>query len=741
MTTPTPAVDIEKPTRRPATPAATAELPKPRRLASYVPDHRWAHPLEAALWALVLALVASVPAFHIPPWTMGAIGLVAATVGIGRARRCWRPEDYGEDIRSAMSMLAIVSGVFVGAWLIFAVATHPFTAVGLLALITVFCGGWYAHLRTIAKREAKAIEIAREEAEAAREQAQLDEAVTAWNAILASVNQKLKVVEIRPTRAGYVLGVEPSEVGKAVSFASLTVALPDLTVKASAALASTGVTIRAGDIRLEETAAAHVHLIHVCTKHVLSEVIPFEPIAEPTSAKDPADFALYEDGREVTVTVAGETGGTNGKVVGTMGSGKTTTTNSMIGRNGECVDLLIGVVANSKLVPLVYPWLKPWLEGKTAKPAIDFVAGQSPQQVLNMLAGLYLIVTSRNAKLSNNAVHVVTPAEPAIVLYVEEAGKMAPRRETVLLHTGQRVHFSQLIDMICSEDRAAMVSLFLLNQNDLYGSLGEYGAEIARNTPFRICLKTLAPQDGTSVLPGLNAAYSDTSKLRHHSMLVQPSIDEPRVMRAKSYSLVGTEQIYPIALRNAAWRPELEPDLAALLGDVWHDRWNADRLPELAAAARADGLEWPVTGKPVDPIEAELHNMIAQTMASDSPTADDPRKVGDIELPDPAVGVAELNAITNKPALTLPEPLQSVMKLLAEEPAPKDWISTQQLAILLERVAPDADVAERKAAAQKLGRELSTIDERIRAEPKDRMQGYDVPRLKKLAAEIARGAT
>lgn len=730
------------PPATPAKPARSSTKTPPRgpgqlrrRLASWSPDPRWAHPLAAAGWCHTLAVI--VTATAVPPLALAVVAPISAALARARARRAWPELTHGEDLARSMSWLGAVASAAAAGWLVYAGYAGPWWSLGWLALLTVWFGGWYAVLRTSAPKVAAEIATAREEARVA--------AMTAtWNELLAAAGLGLRVAEASETRAGYVLGVEPVDPGKPVSFDTLKSRLPDLTTRAAAALAREGITVSAGTIRAEETDAAHVHLVHVCTKHILRETIPFEPFAQaPGTIADLLDFALFEDGQEVAVCFGGDLGGTNGKIVGATGSGKSRVLNSLIGRIGECGDVLVGVVASSKLTPAVYPWLRPWIEGRTERPALDFVAGQDPANVLLMLAAIYQIVVERNARLANESTHVPTVREPAIVVFVEEAGALATRDAKVRTHDGQEVGFSQLVHLILRECRSAQVSVQLVNQTDLYGSLGAFGPEIARNTPLRICLKTVAPQDGQSVLPGLGS-WGDTAKLRHNSMLVQPSIDEPRVMPAKAYNLAG-ELIDPVATRNAGWRPELEPALVELLGEVWTERWDAERLPELAAAAAADRLVWPV-GRVEDEMDVELRKMlegkppVTETPAPETTTPEAPEVASPSSgLPDVADDLAALRAAGSQPAIVLPEPLGAVVALMRDERFPADWISTRQLAILLDRVPADAPEEELREAARKLGRALAAVDDELRAVPRDRRQGYETSTLRAVAARLARG--
>lgn len=731
-------------------PARTPKATKPERPAmaqrasAWEPDPRWAHTIEAVAWLYFVAVCTTRPGYEVPPVAFALLAPIGITLAVWWSRRTWPDQEFGDDVPRSMATLCGVASVVAAAWLVAAGFLTPWRVVPVLLLLAVWFGAWYWILRTSAPKKAKEIADAREAALLAR-------AETTWNELLSAAGLRLKVAEVKPSRGGYVIGVDPTDMAKPVGFAELESKMADLTVKASARLAQEGVTVSAGMIRAEETEVAHVHLVHVCTKQILRESIRFEPFDEGVGTiADELDIALFEDGQEVTVTFGGETGGVSGQIVGATGSGKSRVLNSMLGRIGECGDVLVGVVACAKLVPAVYPWIKPWVEGKSEKPALDFVAGQDPEQVMWMLAAIYQVLCEYNDSLSNESTLVPTSAQPAVVLFVEEAGQMPRHGATVNTHDGQTVAFSTLIDMITSVSRSACVSLWLMNQNALFDAFGDRGPQIQRNTPYRICLKTMSASDGMNTLPGVGSKWGDTTRLRHNSMLVQPSIDEPRVMPAKAYNLglPGPQPVEEIAIRNGARRPTLEQRLADLLGEVWTDRWSADRLPELAAAADRDGLVWPgarVVDVVEDAVDAELRKMLEQETGVDEPpptftkTTETPMPSGPHGLPDADADAAELSEIAKRPAIVLPEPLHAVMKLLRDPGAPTDFVSTRQLAIMLERVDADADEDALKEAARKLGRELSAVDESIRTEQRERRQGYPVALLREVAARIARG--
>ncbi|MGB6163389.1 MAG: hypothetical protein WBF75_12620 [Pseudonocardiaceae bacterium] len=117
----------------------------------------------------------------------------------------------------------------------------------------------------------------------------------------------------------------------------------------------------------------------------------------------------------------------------------------------------------------------------------------------------------------------------------------------------------------------------------------------------------------------------DTTKLRNHTLLVQPSADVPRVIPAKAYELDGVDQIASVAARNTATTPRLPAWLQAQLGGTYAGRWRPERLPELNEVIRAQGLSWPslssVSAGTVDPAFTELIQNAAFETGGDEPRA------------------------------------------------------------------------------------------------------------------------
>jgi hypothetical protein len=159
---------------------------------------------------------------------------------------------------------------------------------------------------------------------------------------------------------------------------------------------------------------------------------------------------------------------------------------------------------------------------------------------------------------------------------------------------------------------------------------------------------------------------------------------------------------------------------------------------------------WP-EGRVEDAVDVELRQMLEQEAGdadseslptTTTKTTETPMPSGPLGLPDADADARELAEIAKRPAITLPEPLHSVMKLLRGPGAPSDFVGSRQLAIMLDRVAVDADEKDLDRAADDLTRELRAIDDELRTIQRrgdgKRARGYDVPKLNEIAARIAR---
>ncbi len=705
---------------------------------SWEPDPRWYHPVIAALALYALGWVPGVWP-QVPPWAMASVGLAGAAVGVLCARRAYPEWAYGRDHAGQVGGLAVAAGVAAAVWLVYAGYTSPLRAAGWLALATVVFGGFYALLVSQAPRRAQRVAA---QAAVAAERAAQAWVARQWSQILARAGfPGMVVLSSTETRAGYTLVVQVNPEAP-VTVGEVRQQQRKIAVNAAITLARHGITLRESDLRVEDTRAAHVFLIHVSTKGVLAESVPFPLDSPGASINDPCDIGLYEDGRNTDLVLVGK----HGMIVGATGSGKTVALNSIVGRVTERYDALVWIAATDKLIPLVYPWLRPWFDGRCQRPVLDWVAGQSHGEVLRMLAAAYQLMKQRNAELSNQSSLLASPREPAVVVIIDEAADALRRREVITTFDGQQMSATKLVYEIARAGRSAEVSVLLAAGAALIDVLGDYGSETMRHLTLRICLRTMSAYDGTATLVGLPGTV-DTTKLRDHSMLVQPSTEEPRHLPAKAY-YVEKDAVHPVAIRNAQRRPDLETGRARHLGGDYAGRWDAERLPELVVACERDGFTWPGGGRgPAEDPATVDERFAAIVTANDleSRVSTDPSAI-----PDVSDGIEKLNEIASRFGQArplerpVPEPLRAVIELLDEPGAPTEWVSTAKLAIVLGRAEPDASEERIAEAAAQLGRELALAVPNLRTRQRragdaPRARGYDVARLRAATAAAREG--
>jgi hypothetical protein len=587
---------------------------------TFDPDCRWFHPLITAVWAYSLA---GVPVWAgLPSWVLVPVGLAGTLLGVLAARRRYSPIEYGSDQRTQAVWLTVLTGVATTAWLVYAAEVRPtnLIALGVLILGALVLGGAYAHIRTRAPIRKMEVQRQRAEIQDQREEVVQEKILDKWEEILAAAGcVGVRVIEKIPTKAGFTLKIEDSPV-KAVKFEGLRAALGDIASHASAYLAKEGIRLSTGQVRAEETDVAHEFLLHVSTNNVFAEAIKY-PLDRPVGTiRHPIRPGLYEDGQDLTLSMFG----THSVMVGATGSGKTVFSNDVIAETTRCCDALLWIAASDKLIPLIYPWLYPWFAGITTRPVIDWVAGEDPTRVLEMLAAAYKITKLRNKRLGPISVFEPSAADPAIVCVLEEASDLLIDNSTVTITTfdGKVMTGSQLVNAIVRAARSAGVSLYLVTQYGLMDALGAHGSMAKRNITQRVAGKTYSSHDGQATLVGMNV---DTTKLRNHTLLVQPSAEVPRVIPAKAYELDGVDQIAPVAARNTATMPRLAAWLQAQLGGTYAGRWRPERLPELNEVIRAQGLSWPslssVSAETVDAAFPELmHDTAVELETGDDET-------------------------------------------------------------------------------------------------------------------------
>jgi len=578
----------------------------------WAPDSRWAIPAVAAVWVWTLGWLpvwAARWGDPITPWLMFGFGVVAGVAGVWRARSAWPTKTYGDALREQGSLLAVVAGLAIGGWLVQAGFTDPWRATPLLLVGAGILGLWYATLVSVAPRHHAEEKARREHVELQTDQ-EMDREL-----LDESGCSDVLVIGHENTRAGYTvtLGPDPAY-PKRPKYVDMLNRLGDLTTNLGIYWRSRdGTVLGTRDVVLEEQASDR-WLLHVSTKHVLRETVPYHPNPQPRSFNDPVMLGLYENGDPMEVSLLGK----GMKVIGATGGGKSVIENNIIARALECrdergrPDAMVWLCGVEKVVPLVYPWLLPWLEGRTTRPVIDWIVGEDPGDVRQFLLTVYYLIKSRNDRNRRRSKAGASADQPGIVVIVEEARAAAALTEQVQMENGEWWTISRLLAESMTLTRSAGVGFVLVTQEGLYEGLGPYGANLMRSLTVRACTVTMTESDGRMSLPKLPGSV-DTTKLTDYSMYLQRGITEDsRAMPGKAAHL-DEDKVPPVAEALSAQLAQLSAaDVEAIGADYYAARWNRETIPLLVEAAENDpeapggGFAWPVAALPPTPDETEL---------------------------------------------------------------------------------------------------------------------------------------
>ena len=172
--------------------------------------------------------------------------------------------------------------------------------------------------------------------------------------------------------------------------------------------------LRRGAVRVERGGRADEVLLHVAERDVLAEAIPLPDDSEPLTVNQPLPVGLHEDGTVCTVTLREVAA----LIVGLRGSGKSNLINVLIAQLSRCADTVIFMI-DLKGGRTALPWLRPWLEGRAARPVIDWVA-TTREEAERMLRAVLRGIDARAHSGAGGEKITPSPGLPAVILIVEE---------------------------------------------------------------------------------------------------------------------------------------------------------------------------------------------------------------------------------------------------------------------------------------------------------------------------------
>lgn len=658
------------------------------------------------------------------------VGAVLTAAGVFAVKHFVDEDTVGGTHETQAMWLAGIAGASATAWLVGAEGnpSRPMSAVLLVLWATVF-GVLYVILRSKepermrdqrAEAEKKKREI--EEYKLSRKEAvQLGSYRQMWEPWLIECGIPGRITSVKTSDAGYTLTIGPytNDDGKRIypSYTKINAALPDLASRASEYYEQhEDNKLPADAFRLEATDTAHKVLLHVTTTDFLKENHEHPGVEPPRSITAPIVTGVYEDGTPLEFEAVGQ----NGIMVGATESGKSTYTHNYIAAWLASYDGELWVAGMRKLMPLVGPWLDPWLHGYAPRPCLQRIAGEDPDEVLKLLADFYEVANEYNKTLLDDK-RDITPDEPAMGLIIDESSTIAHYTEKKVKTYDNRWWTAEaLFNEICQVCRSAGLNVFFLTQFGLVDALGEkYGTKTLRNVNVRIVGRTNSPSDGRSIL---NASQNvDTTTLRHNTLRAQTSKDQPRVLRAKARNLRTREQIRDLAIAYAERRHHPPAWIVQRLGESYTGRWNPERQPDLVARCKQLGVPYPeltpeITGEYLLGVDTSHQIERATPEIGQDPDAPAlPASGKNPELESAMQRLAEQREIIRIRG--------EVINALRAEDAP-DWVPAAKLAVVAHLVGRDAPEAEQVDAEQRLIDLFTRDPYNADVELQDEVQGW-----------------
>ena len=434
--------------------AATTTTPKKKRKTKADLEERrrrWSHEqgpflgaANAASAAMAVASVGSLPEVGLAaaaPLAVGAIGATASFTRATSAKQPWLPRLY----RPAR---------WIGytGWCSWALASGGPWDLGLMTALGV--GAIAAALLQPASRS---YEIAAEDREIAEERIKQRAGLAGeWE---SRINRICRIPKpgVRVTDINEWMMDDPHNPGhKRETGMSIVLELPPGT--SSWKTISQRAEDLAADADLPDACGIEVTshgsrrwvLLLVSTVDALAEDLPAGDDFSPLSIYDPLPVGMHRDGSYVKLPLKWKAG----VLVGATGSGKSAHLSLIVRQLLRCTDTLVfGVDFNGGKAFL--PFLRPWLEGKATKPAIDWVA-TTPKEAELLLDFLLGAIAARSAGYADLMAEVnddkvpSSPAIPHIELVTDEAADLPRNIKDKIVELSNRSRGVSIRPLTCA---------------------------------------------------------------------------------------------------------------------------------------------------------------------------------------------------------------------------------------------------------------------------------------------------
>lgn len=546
-----------------------------------VPVQRtWEHASEwvALFFTAAFAAVALLPGAGVPGWYLWAFEVFAAVVVLFVT---WAMTGHGW-----YSLAAGCTGLFLGTWTALAEHTRVWSAetIGLWlgGMVLFIPANALAHAshrgKAVLKDGPRELEAPPDrEAQAAEDRRK---EIDSYEYMFSKIDcNDVEVLDIKHDRSGRVLVLKLPNTGKVTL----------QTLESATGKIETILRAAPGAVQFEFGAHSGEIIMRLRERDVMPEKTELRPEFRARTINEKIPVAIAEDGSVLKIPMRE----IHMMIVGATGKGKSNLLNVLIAQLASCADVIIWVI-DLKGGRMARGWIDAWVEGKTEKPALDWVATTREEAALMVQAFEDLITTRTNSGIGKNMINP-TPSMPQVVLICDEMadilGDDGPTRvETEYTNNW----FITRIGRIGRKGRSEAAMEIMASQrgtNDMGGA-----GKLKANWLLRVALGTATEQELQWVIPdarrvtrkqlavmgttpgvGLVDVSGNTSPLSKFFWCDHPQEirDGIKVGLCDSGCIPACPvNRISIEVGHGDQRPQLDRITADPLGDVYASRWE-----------------------------------------------------------------------------------------------------------------------------------------------------------------------
>lgn len=319
-------------------------------------------------------------------------------------------------------------------------------------------------------------------------------------------------------------------------------------------------------------------VLRIDEPHALSSDIPYPDTGEQFTINSPLPIGILPSGLPATVM-----GSMSTLVTGVTGAGKTNLLNVVIAALTSCPDVVV-IVIDLKGGRLAAPWIRPWVEGRCPRPAVDWVATTRAEAGL-VLAAVDDLITHRSSTLTGGAAKVRASRDlPQVVVLCDEMADVTgdlPRGDWNGVSPRDLAELGAKTTRKCRSEGAGLWWATQRGTIDFTGS-----SAIKSQCKQRLSLATASETDARSVTDN-QAVVRLLAGAPYPGVVVIEAPGQRDAVLTKVYRLDGDDDaalIDRLAERAGHSRPEPDAGALQVFGDRYANRWTRSDLYQLLLA-------------------------------------------------------------------------------------------------------------------------------------------------------------